>query len=136
MAKYGVDYYGLAFYGPRNSVDYSADPMVATPIDYNKIVVSWTTPSGMWDLMRLSRNPYGFPLTPDDGDVLFEDENTLSRTFFTDNGTIPTEGSFKPGHPYYYTLFVRQSTSKTWLQAGTAIGIAVKDFNTLNNIQK
>ena len=134
LAKYGIDYYGLAYYGPRNSVDYSALPMVAIPVDYNKLVVSWTTPSGMWDLMRLSRNPYGFPLTPDDGDVLFEDVNENSRTFFTDNGNIPTEGSFKPGHPYYYTLFVRQEASQTWLPAGNAIGIAVKDFNTLTHM--
>lgn len=134
MAKYGIDYYGLAYYGPRNSVDYSADPMLAIPTDYNKIVVSWTTPSGMWDLMRLSRNPYGFPLTPDDGDVLFEDVNESSRTFFTDDGTIPTAGSFKPGHPYYYTLFVRIAASQSWVSAGTAIGIAVKDFNTLTQM--
>lgn len=133
MSKYGIDYYGLAYYGPKSDVSYQAYPMVATPVDYNKIVVSWTTPSGMWDLMRLSRNPYGFPLTPDDGDVLFEDVNGSNRLpFFADNGTIPTEGAFQPGHPYYYSLFVRQTVSQNWIQAGTAIGICIKDFNTVN----
>jgi phage tail-like protein len=130
MAIYGVDYYGAAYYGANNLVQFNAYPFSATPYDYASIQLSWTTPTGDWDYLRLVRNSYGFPVTADDGDVLFEDAKATSRTFFNDNGSIPNNVGLKPAHPYYYSIFARETTHSTWQIAGTAVGVSVKDYNT------
>lgn len=72
MARYGVDYYGRAYYGNIALADYDAAPFNATAIDYGKIHVTWATPAGNWTGIRLLRNSYGFPQTADDGTVLVD----------------------------------------------------------------
>jgi hypothetical protein len=130
MAIYGVDYYGAAYYGANNLVQFNAYPFLAKTYDYSSIQLTWTTPTGDWDYLRLVRNSYGFPVTADDGDVLFEDAKATSRTFFNDNGSIPNNVGLKPAHPYYYSIFARETTHSTWQIAGNAVGVSVKDYNT------
>jgi phage tail-like protein len=130
MAIYGVDYYGAAYYGANNLVQFNAYPFSARPYDYSSIQLAWTTPTGDWDYLRLVRNPYGFPVTADDGDILFEDAKASSRTFFNDNGSIPNNVKLKPAHPYYYSIFARETVHSTWQIAGNAGGVSVKNYNT------
>ena len=130
MAIYGVDYYGAAYYGANNLVQFSAYPFLAKPYDYVSTQLTWTTPTGDWDYLRLVRNSYGFPVTADDGDILFEDAKAVSRTFFNDNGSIPNNVGLKPAHPYYYSLFVRETVHSTWQTAANSIGVSVKNYNT------
>jgi hypothetical protein len=84
--------------------------------------------------LRLVRNPVGFPIAADDGDILFEDANATSRTSYFDEGQTPNNIGLKESIAYYYTLFVRETTYSTWKPAGLAIGIAVKNFNTGTNM--
>jgi hypothetical protein len=130
LSRYGSDYYGAAYYGSKTLVDFSAAPFVAQPVNYSKIQLSWASPSGTWDYLRIVRNPIGFPIKADDGDVLFEDPKETARTTYLDQGAIPNNVRLKQGVPYYYSVFVRESTYKTWSKAGNAIGISVKDYNT------
>lgn len=134
MSRYGIDYYGAAYYGANTLVDFNASPFKAIPYNYASIQLSWTTPTGSWDYMRLVRNSSGFPVAADDGDILFEDANGDSRTFYLDEGQIPNNIGLKQGLPYYYTIFVRETTYSTWQQAGIAIGVSVKDYNTAVNM--
>ena len=134
MSKYGVDYYGAAYYGATTLVEFNASPFVATPYGYSKILLSWTTPTGAWDYLRLVRNPIGFPIAADDGDILFEDASATSRTSYFDEGQTPSNIGLKESVAYYYSLFVRETTYSTWQVAGLAIGISVKDFNTATNM--
>jgi phage tail-like protein len=134
LSKYGIDYYGAAYYGSNTLVDFSAAPFIAVPSDYKTISLSWTTPTGSWSYMRLIRNSYGFAVTSDDGDVLFEDAASTSRVTYVDNGSVPNYVGLKPGHPYYYSIFVKENVHDSWLNAGNAIGISVKDYNTQNNM--
>lgn len=82
MARYGVDYYGRAYYGNIALADYDASPFNALPIDYGKIHVTWATPAGNWTGIRLLRNSYGFPQTADDGIILVDQTrgNTAAAT--------------------------------------------------------
>lgn len=134
MGRYGIDYYGAAYYGSANPVAYSASPFTATPFNYRSILLSWVTPTGNWDYLRLVRNPYGFPITADDGDILFEDAKASSRSYFEDTGTVPNNVGLKENHFYYYSVFVRQTSDSTWQSAGSALGASVKDNNTSNNM--
>ena len=134
MSKYGIDYYGAAYYGATTLVEFNASPFIAKPYGYSKILLTWTTPTGAWDYLRLVRNPIGFPVAADDGDILFEDANATSRTSYFDEGQTPSNIGLKAGVAYYYTIFVRETTYSTWQVAGLAIGVSVKDFNTTNNM--
>jgi len=134
LAKYGIDYYGTAYYGSNTLVDFSAAPFIAKPVDYQDILLTWTAPTGDWDYLRLIRSAYGFPITADDGDVLFEDENATTRVSYVDTGAVPNNIGLKEGKPYYYSIFVRETTFSSWKPAGNAIGISIKNYNTLKNM--
>lgn len=130
MSKYGVDYYNAAYYGANTSVQFSAAPFVATPTDYGTIQLTWVTPTGLWSYIRLVRNAYGYPVTADDGDVLFEQANAGSSIIYFDKGQYPSSAGLKEGKIYYYSLFVKETTHNTWQNAGVTPGISVKNYNT------
>lgn len=130
MAKYGIDYYDTAYYGANNLTEYVAGNFLAKPYYYQQVQLSWFTPSGAWDFIRLVRSPYGFAVNAEDGDVLFEDENGASRTSYLDSGQVPNNVKLGPAKPYYYSLFVRETVHYTWQRAGDAIGVSVKDYGT------
>jgi len=130
LATYGIDYYGDVYYGSNSKVSFNATNFVAKPYTYLTIQLTWDTPAGAWDYMRLIRNSYGFAVTPDDGDILFDFANNVAPSFYLDSGQTPNNIGLKPAQPYYYTIFVRDSNTGLWRIAGNAIGISVKDYNT------
>jgi hypothetical protein len=134
LSRYGIDYYNAAYYGANTLSDFNAKPFLAIPYDYQSIRLTWVTPSGGWDYLRLVRNSYGFPITADDGDVLFEDGVASSRIVYIDKGQTPNNIKLKPGHAYYYSIYVRETVHSTWQVAANTVGISVKDYNTLSNM--
>ena len=130
MSRYGDEFYGLAPYGTDTLVDFDVSPFTVSSIDYNKIFVEWNQPTGDWDKLRLVRNGFGFPMTPDDGDLLFEGDNTSNIRTYLDEGQIPANSGLIEGRTYYYTIFVRNTTTGRWIAAGTNLGVAVKNFGT------
>lgn len=134
MSKYGIDYYDTTYYGANTSVQFSAAPFTATPVNYSVIQLNWVTPTGPWDYIRLVRNAYGYPIAADDGDVLFEQANP-GPIFYPDSGQSPRNVGLKPGKIYYYTLFVKETVHGTWQSAGTASGVAVKNYNTASTMK-
>ena len=130
MAIYGVDFYGISFYGANTLVDFDASPFLATSTDYNEIELRWTEPSGSWSTLRLLRNPFGFPMTPDDGDLLVEAIPADDVTFYLDRGQVPSNSGLIPGHTYYYSIFVKETVQNTWVKAGESIGVSVKNYGT------
>lgn len=130
MSRYGDEFYGLAPYGTDTLVDFDVSPFSVSSIDYNKIFVEWNQPTGDWDRIRLVRNGFGFPMTPDDGDLLFEGDNTTNVRTYLDEGQVPANSGLIEGRTYYYTVFVRNTTTGRWIAAGTNLGVAVKNFGT------
>ena len=133
MSKYGIDYYGTAYYGANTAVQFSAANFLAESRTYGQIQLIWGTPTGSWDYIRLIRSQYGYPVSADDGDLLFEQTNP-GVTFYIDNGQAPRNVGLKQGHVYYYTIFVRETVHNTWQNAGNATGISVKDYNTAQTL--
>jgi hypothetical protein len=135
MALYGDGFYGLFKYGPATLVSFDASPFTATSPDYAVIDLKWKLPTGDWDLLHLVRNTLGFPVTPDDGDLLVSTTPAISVTSYEDRRLHPDTGAvidpkIVEGKIYYYSIFVRSVADGSWINAGVASGIAVKNFGT------
>jgi hypothetical protein len=133
MGIYGISYYGLTKYGSNNvSVAYDASPFVAEAVGYTRIQLTWNVPNGSWSFMKLVRNKYGFPLSIEDGDVLFTDPQAGVRTSYTDYGQTPNNVGLQGGAGYYYTLFVYSTINFDWEVSGNAVGISVLAYGGLS----
>jgi hypothetical protein len=130
MSKYGDEFYGLALYGADTLVDFDASPFLAYSRDYGQIFLQWVTPSGDWDRLRLVRNGFGFPMTPDDGDLLLDEPTGTTEIDYLDIGQVPNNSGLIQGRTYYYTIFVRDDVSQRWYAAGNTLGVSVKDYGT------
>lgn len=134
MARYGVDYYGLVPYGSESAafIEFDASPFTATPVGYSKIRLNWTSPSGDWSRIRLVRNTYGFPLSVDDGTVVYDELKSFDLGEFDDEGQLPEDIGLKPGIAYHYSLFVFDVQNEVWVKAGNAFGISIKNYGTFD----
>lgn len=139
MAIYGFDYYDESYYGgPDYALQFYAEPFTATSgaisgtfngiSNYGSITLNWNNPSGNWSNLIIVRNTYGFPVTPYDGvQVLFANNGTSPVSFIDSIGLVP--GTF-----YYYSFFVFNLTQYSWSNAGTAIGLSVKDYGNTKKL--
>jgi len=128
MSRYGIDYYGVGYYGTDNPIKFDATPFTATPSDHAKILLSWTTPTGEWSDLVITRNQYGFPIDPYDGTQVFTSKKTdSSNPIYTDTGLV--EGNY-----YYYSVFVLSLTQYNWVKAADTLGLSVKNYGTTSNM--
>jgi len=97
---YGVDIYGLAYYGYSQPQDYSVAPFVAKQSNYGDIVLSWASPNTTsWKQLRLVRSTYGYPNHPEDGTTLTTIyPATIVRTY--------DDPQLDAGVIYYYAMFL------------------------------
>src|SRR5881394_43956 len=97
---FGVDIYGIDYYGYSQPADYSVAPFTATQTDYGDITLSWASPNTTsWKVMELVRSTYGYPNRPEDGVVL---------TTIVPSGMIRTydDPGLDAGTIYYYAMFI------------------------------
>lgn len=134
MARYGIDFYGLVPYGSDTTalLEFEASPFIARPINYGVIQLTWTSPAGDWSRIRLIRNTYGFPLSVDDGVIVYDEPKNFDSGIYTDDGSIPNGIGLKQGRAYHYSLFVLGTQTNVWVKAGDAAGISIKNFNTFD----
>ena len=133
MSRYGISYYGSALYGPDSLALIPTTDVTAYPKNYGTILVTWSGSPGTWDTVRLVRNTYGFALSPDDGDVVFSAALTSGQSgagTYEDTGTVPNNVGLIPGKFYYYAVFLRDSSTLSWKNIGTAYTFSTKDFGT------
>lgn len=129
MSRYGVNYYELATYGSSNQSIYLATPFTATPVGYGSIDLSWNSPAGEWSKIKVTRNTYGFPLTPWDGTELdIKNDGTYLAFKETDPTKFRDDVNLGQNTFYYYSIFIYRSTSGYWIRAGNAIALSVKDY--------
>jgi hypothetical protein len=128
MSRYGINYYNLAYYGPDNASQYVAGNFSAFSYGYGKIRLNWDSPAGTWAKIKLVRNSYGFPVNPWDGDEL------VSAFIETDPTTYLDELDLVKGAYYYYSLFVLEIVTYTWVRVGDATGVSTKDFGYTNKL--
>lgn len=133
MSRYGLNYYGLTAskYGGENPVSYIATSFSAqsstyvdtvTGIRKPKIVLTWVSPSGSWAQIRLVRNTYGYPVNAWDGKLLTNVAKEQDPTRYEDKDNLAL-GSF-----YYYSLFVYQLETYSWVRAADAVGLSVYPY--------
>lgn len=129
MARYGIDFYGVSYYGETPLIEFDARPVTAVSDDYGRIRLHWVTPSGDWGALRLTRDPYGFAPRADLGITLGE---------WLNNGTAPNDWSdingVVEGKFYYYTIWVKANVDGGWRRAGDVIGLAVQDWGYRGNM--
>ena len=82
MTVYGSRVYGSFRYGVASTTDISVYPFTTQPLDYGVIKLSWVYPTSSADFTTFSivRNPSGFPVTPDGGDLIFKTNKTALST--------------------------------------------------------
>jgi hypothetical protein len=102
---FGVDIYGVPFYGYSQPTDFSVAPFTATQADYGEITLQWAAPNATsWKLLNLVRSPYGYAATPADGVLLQQfTPSTIQKTYDDAGLTL--------GTIYYYTIFIAAETA-------------------------
>lgn len=130
MSRYGINYYGSAFYGQPALVDYIVTDFTAVPYGHGQIKLNWTSPSGSWNRIRLVRGTYGFPTSA------FEGKELLDRYYGFDPAALLDDNDIITGRFYYYSLFVYDISQYVWVKAGNVSALAVKDFKTANLLYK
>ena len=134
MPRFNEFLYNTALYGDKSKLLFSAEPMVATAINYNWIDVGYSVPDGGEDGyvgFRIVRSQDGYPETEEDGVVLYEllgvglqpDGKTISDnaarwiplTGLAAGATAPLlqEGQFA-----YYRAWVLKTPAGDWVPAG------------------
>jgi len=128
MSRYGINYYNLAYYGPDNASQYIATSFTAKPRGYGNIQVKWNSPAGTWSKLRLVRNSFGYPVNPWDGDLLVQAAIETDPTLYDDTLNL-VKGAY-----YYYSLFVFETVTYTWLRVGDSTGVSVKDYGYVDDL--
>lgn len=126
MSRYGINYYGSAFYGLPALIDFAVNDFRAVPFGHGQIKLSWSSPTGAWNRLRLVRGTYGYPTNAFEGKELLDTYYGLDPAFYLDNDGV-TEGSY-----YYYSLFVYDISEYQWVRAGSTSAVSVKDYKTAN----
>ena len=136
MSRYGIDYYGLAYYGSDNPITFDASPFTAIPAKQGQILLNWASPTGSWSRLVVIRNPYGYPLDPWDGEQVVSAYNGFDPTTYLDT-------NLPQGQYFYYSIFVFNLIQYSWVNAGKALSVSVKDcgntrrlYNYLPSIYK
>jgi hypothetical protein len=123
MARYGIDYYLVSYYGSDNPVHYDASPFTAKSNGYGSIQLNWVNPTGQWAKLKIVRNSYGFPVDAFDGIEIITTYNGNSPAV-----SVVDNFNLVPGAFYYYSIFIFSTVQYRWLKAGTATGLSVKNF--------
>lgn len=116
MATYQITEYGTDVYGSRPLVELDASPVLATPTSSGIMTITWAIPGGTWTQISVVKSASGYPVTRDDGELLYDS---------TYPGGSVTDTKVAAGHWYYYAVFVLVGTD--WLLAGQASGLSVGD---------
>jgi hypothetical protein len=126
MSLYGNNFYGLFTYGTESLVSFDASPIYATSSDYNTITVNWSKPGGDWSTGILIRNKLGFPVTPDDGELIrsYTQEEHPSQVLVKDTYGLGNNQA------YYYSVFVKRTSDGHWFRAGNTMAVSVGNYGT------
>ena len=140
MGIYGVDFYGTTKYGAPLYLAFDARPFTAEPVGYGALRLTWVNPKldwvwnvdgpgdggwipgpeGEWSRLRIVRSSYGFPIFPEDGVTIFEQQAGDNVSTFVDEDV-------KGGRFVYYSIFALEVANDRWIRAGDTIGLPTED---------
>ena len=139
MPLYGNIIYGSgATYGQPASLPYSVEPLSATALWYDSILVSWTPSQSNYKAFRLLRNQNHMPESPEDGIKLldwniedpnvsaFSSQNSYLDTSIIDGIEIP-QLKLLQGRFTYYRVWLLDDTD-VWVVAGETAVLLPRQF--------
>lgn len=128
MTTYGISNYGPPrLYGldrpatvvpggpsiPLISNAYLIDPFVATPVDYQSMLLTWNGPDPStatpMNEFRLLSSRFGFPVDENDGNVLIDTTSAPGRSYLDQNVV--------PGEITYYAFYILADAGQ-WIRSG------------------
>ena len=127
MSRYGVDRYGVSFYGGPSLALFSAAPFTAAVTGYGTVRLSWHSPGGTWDELRLIRNVNGYPAAQDNGAIVYTATTGDDQGEYVDTG-LPVDSWV------YYTIFVHDNTSNEWVRAGNARAYSPRNYRSAERL--
>jgi hypothetical protein len=130
MARYNSSLYDTFLYGQGFVVGLTVDPFEALAVDYDRVVVQYTQPSGEINRFRIVRSQEGIPESPEDGvlvvdEAYTEDPFAESKTIFDADGLTP--GNFIPFTPGKYVYYAAWALlDDGWFLCGTTSTVIVE----------
>lgn len=138
MARFGEFRYlkDNVLYGERSKLALSAEPLNAVAVRYNKVLLSFATPTGTYIAFRIVRNQDAYPETEEDGAVIFE--STSGSSGITSNIIIDSDSILSAplveGKFAYYKAWILTADNEYWSPAGqTSTLVPAKHNLKLNN---
>lgn len=126
MTAYGSKLYGSFTYGSVSS-DLNIYPFTVSSTDYGVISLKWTVLGSLGAVSKfyLVRNALGFPLTPDDGDILINTVAGGTAGFYVDRGAYidPLTTSVTPS--YVITSANDATINSTTVTLNNVYGVVV-----------
>lgn len=123
MARYGVSEYGASFYGAPALALFSAEPFIGSVTGYGSIFLTWHSPGGTWDELRLIRNMHGYPASVDNGVEVYSAAAGADAAEFRESG-------LQVDRWVYYSIFVHDTTEDTWVRSGNARVYSPANYRT------
>lgn len=101
MSKgYGIDFYGIPFYGYEQPVDYSVGTVTVTQTSYTDLTLNWQPLNiASWQSLIIVKSIYGYVNVPTDATIITTITPSAPYTSYSDTG-------LEPGKLYYYSFFV------------------------------
>src|SRR5256885_1965692 len=122
MARYGVSEYGASFYGAPALATFSAEPFVGVVTDYGSVRLTWHSPGGTWDELRVIRNIHGYPASVDNGVEVYNAAIGADAAEFR-------EGGLQTDRWIYYSIFVHDNTQDEWIRSGNTRLFVPANYN-------
>lgn len=141
MSRFGVRKYsdpGFVYGDSGGFSSLSVDPFSATAVDYDRVALSWLSPTGAYSQIRLVRNQSGVSDTAEDGVILLNESVAATtrdtRTFVDAFDSVASYVNYVPlvpGQYAYYSIWLFLSNDHVWYQAGNAVTLIADQHETL-----
>lgn len=116
---YGDATYGSPLGGTVTVPSFSAAPLVAEPVGYTAVQLTWSLPTSGY-ILQLVRNSFSVPTDQNDGETLAQFSSgggsAWPQPSFLDGSITGTQG----GVWLYYSLFMLTSIGGYWLRSADA----------------
>lgn len=130
MARYSTRLYDTFLYGAGFVAGLTVEPFEALAVDYDRVVLRYTQPSGPITRFRIVRSQEGIPETQEDGvlvvDEAYETNPIAEIKTITDSEDL-SPGTFIPFTPGQYVYYAAWAlVSNEWVLCGTTFTVMVR----------
>jgi hypothetical protein len=131
MTAYGFKTYGTFKYGVAPSTDISVYPFTTQSLDYGSIKLSWVYPlvTGSFTTFTILRNPTGFPITADNGDLIY----TATKTSLSNSNLLGKTATLTDTGGFYDPISGNFTTTYSGIISGNIVNSKTVNLTTVNS---